>query len=91
MTSHPDACVLWRPTSVRARRRDPAQGDEITLSISGNLKEEYGGTAIEGQDCVTVVGPETEMPEFTTIAVPVAITLGFLLFFSYRRRRKEAY
>ena len=30
-------------------------GETIPLTITGNLKEEYGGTAIEGQDCVRVL------------------------------------
>ena len=29
------------------------------------------------------------IPEFTTIAVPVAAILGLLLFFNYRKRKKE--
>jgi len=29
------------------------------------------------------------IPEFTTIAVPVAGILGLLLFFNYRKRKKE--
>ncbi|MCK5476298.1 MAG: hypothetical protein KAI55_00085 [Candidatus Aenigmarchaeota archaeon] len=31
------------------------QGETIPLTISGTLKEEYGGTQIEGQDCVWVL------------------------------------
>ena len=34
------------------------------------------------------VGFET-IPEFTTIAIPVATVLGLLFFFNYRKRRKE--
>ncbi|MCK5699030.1 MAG: hypothetical protein KAH93_04220, partial [Candidatus Aenigmarchaeota archaeon] len=30
-------------------------GETIPLTITGNLKEEEGGTAIEGQDCVLVL------------------------------------
>ena len=32
---------------------------------------------------------ENEIPEFSTIALPVASILGLLFFFNYRKRRKE--
>jgi uncharacterized protein YfaS (alpha-2-macroglobulin family) len=33
--------------------------------------------------------PEEEIPEFSSIALPVASILGLLFFFNYRKRRKE--
>jgi hypothetical protein len=36
------------------------------------------------QDCV----PTCEIPEFTTIAIPVAVILGLLFFFNHRKRSK---
>jgi hypothetical protein len=79
-----DLTLKFKTQEVVATLGNPAPEDEITLVITGNLLD---GTPFTGYDCVKIVGPE--MPEFTTIAVPVAITLGMLLFFSYRKRRKE--
>jgi hypothetical protein len=35
----------------------PLDGQTISLTITGNLKEENGGTPIEGEDCVWVLKP----------------------------------
>ena len=33
--------------------------------------------------------PDTHIPEFSTIAIPIASILGLLFFFSYRKRRRN--
>lgn len=35
----------------------PLDGLTILLTITGNLKEENGGTPIEGEDCIWVLNP----------------------------------
>ena len=37
----------------------------------------------------TVTEPTTPIPEFSTIAIPVAGMLGLLFFYNYRKRRRE--
>ena len=34
-------------------------------------------------------GDNTHIPEFSTIAIPIASILGLLFFFSYRKRRRN--
>jgi len=67
-----------------------------TASVEIILSGQYGTTnvdyAIKAGDLVrdgTVFGPshEVPIPEFTTIAIPVAAILGLLFFFNHRKRR----
>ena len=53
-----------------------------TGSSSGN-REEYHVVQIDDRDFTTPI------PEFTTIAIPVASILGLLFFFNHRNRKKE--
>ena len=39
---------------VQVLRLKEAPGTTITLTITGNLKEEFGGTPFQGQDCIRV-------------------------------------
>ena len=80
---------------------DPNAYEDVTLSVTSALsceissrkKTKVTGTSQNGLDCgVTItdsVIKETHnVPEFTTIATPVAAILGLLFLFS-RRKRKE--
>ena len=50
----------------------------------------YGGNAANGEVEDYMVNIEnTEIPEFSTIALPVAAILGLLFFFNHRKRRKD--
>jgi hypothetical protein len=52
------------------------------------VEEESGSSGIYHFRLVASEGGEfTTVPEFTTIAVPVAAILGLFLFFNYRKRR----
>jgi hypothetical protein len=44
---------------------------------------------IGGGDLGGYVPPDPEIPEFSTIAIPVASILGLLFFFNYRKRKRE--
>lgn len=39
---------------VETLNLDDVAGDTIPLTLTGNLKEEYGGTPIRGQDCIRI-------------------------------------
>ena len=39
---------------VRALRLKEVAGVTVTLTVTGNLKEEFGGTPFQGQDCIQV-------------------------------------
>jgi hypothetical protein len=50
----------------------------------------YGGNAVSGEVEDYMVNIEnTEIPEFSTIAIPVAGVLGLMFFFNYRKRRRD--
>lgn len=50
----------------------------------------YGGDAANGEvEDYRVNIETTEIPEFSTIALPVAAILGLLFFFNHRKRRKD--
>ena len=59
--------------------------------------EQYANATTQGTSVVVNPGPggdevgryPTPIPEFSTIAIPVASILGLLFFFNYRKRRKE--
>jgi hypothetical protein len=40
-------------------------GERVTLTLSANLKEEFGGTALSGQDDIKVLGkkPKPKQPK----------------------------
>jgi hypothetical protein len=58
---------------------------DIVVDVDGNTKYDAG---IDALDSNVDVGFEA-IPEFSTIALPVASILGLLFFFNYRKRRKE--
>ena len=47
------------------------------------------GTVIWGDDASIWAEVESGIPEFTTIAIPVASILGLLFFFNHRKHKKE--
>jgi len=50
----------------------------------------YGGNAADGEvEDYKVNIENTEIPEFSTIAIPVAGILGLMFFFNYRKRRRD--
>ena len=62
-------------------------GDTYTLELRvSNAKDStYDSYALFDYIILT----DTEIPEFSTIALPVASILGLLFFFNYRKRRRE--
>jgi len=40
---------------MRARLDNFKNRDEIALILKGNLKEEFDGTPIQGQDCIVIL------------------------------------
>lgn len=50
-----DLTLKFKTQEVKELLSDDDLDLMVTLTIIGNLKEEYGGTAIEGQDCVWVI------------------------------------
>jgi hypothetical protein len=58
---------------------------DIVVDVDGNG---YYDAAIDALDSNMDVGFEG-IPEFSTIAIPVASILGLLFFFNHRKRRKE--
>jgi len=70
----------------------------VTIILAGDFKNDPNSVAYAikaGNEIVasdTVNGPVAacnEIPEFSTIAIPVASILGLLFFFNYRKRRRE--
>jgi hypothetical protein len=49
----------------------------------------YTGSAADGEVEDYMVNIETSIPEFSTIAIPVAGILGLMFFFNYRKRRRD--
>lgn len=55
-----------------------------------NMCSFYEGNAVSGEVEDYMVNIEnTEIPEFSTIAIPVAGILGLMFFFNYRKRRRD--
>jgi hypothetical protein len=50
-----DLTLKFKIQEVKELLSDADLDLEITLTIIGNLKEEFGGTSIKGQDCVWVI------------------------------------
>jgi len=50
LTAHFDVKTLVNSLQLKKTR-----GDTVTLTLTGKLKEEYGGQSIRGQDCVAVL------------------------------------
>jgi hypothetical protein len=49
------------PELVEKLKLDEVAGETIPLTLTGNLKEEFSGTAIRGEDCISVLkekGPQ---------------------------------
>jgi len=69
-------------------------GSAGAADVSYGEDEQYTNNATQGTSVVVNPDPgdpvgEYYIPEFSTIAIPVAAVLGLLFFFSYRRHRKE--
>ena len=64
--------------------------------VSYGEDEQYTNATTQGTSVVgnqdpgdVVVGNVPHIPEFSTIAIPVASILGLLFLFNYRKRRRE--
>ena len=63
---------------------------EGTFDIVVDVDENgYYDAAIDALDSNMEVGFEGQIPEFSTIAIPIASILGLLFFFNHRKHRKE--
>lgn len=60
---------------------------DIVVDVNGNGYYDEGIDALDDMD-VGDAGLET-IPEFSTIAIPVASILGLMFFFNYHKRRRE--
>jgi hypothetical protein len=58
---------------------------DIVVDVNGNGDYDAGTDALDSNVEVGFEG----IPEFSTIAIPVASILGLLFFFNYRKRRRE--
>jgi hypothetical protein len=75
----------------------PAEGrsigipyDSWEVGATGEFHGPYMFTWYGGDDCYYIYNWKTEyIPEFSTIAIPVASILGLLFFFNRRKHRKE--
>jgi hypothetical protein len=75
--------------------------DSFTYAGTGTMSgtDTLTGTGISyilfydqgGKVCISTLTftPQTPIPEFSTIALPVASILGLMFFFNHRKRRKE--
>ena len=86
-------------TGITGIKFDKGYGDNETRTVSFTLQPDFEIGEVEvcikaGQDdpaCGDVTGPvncNVPIPEFTTIAIPVAAILGLMFFFNHRKRRK---
>ena len=58
--------------------------DLINTNWTGGVEPDYNDVVVE------LTGKDLELiPEFTTIAIPVAAILGLVLFYSHRKRKEE--
>ena len=58
--------------------------DLINTNWTGGVEPDYNDVVVE------LTGKDLELiPEFTTIAIPVAAILGLVLFYNYRKRKEE--
>ena len=69
-------------------------GSAGAADVSYGADEQYTNNTqstsiVVDQDPGDPVGKLTTVPEFSTIAIPVASVLGLLFLFNYRRRRRE--
>jgi hypothetical protein len=60
---------------------------DIVVDVNHNQKYDKGTDVLDDMDVDGSAGFET-VPEFSTIAIPVASILGLLFFFNLRKRRK---
>jgi hypothetical protein len=61
---------------------------DIVVDVGGDGYYNVSTDALDDMDVSNTAGFET-IPEFSTIAIPVASILGLLFFFNYRKRRRE--
>ncbi len=69
-------------------------GGAGAADVSYGEEEQYtnatqGTSVVVNPDCVDAPPFTHAVPEFSTIAIPVASVLGLLFLFNYRRRRRE--
>lgn len=50
-----DLTLKFKKADVVAAIGDVEDGEVLSLMLTGNLKEEFGGTAIAGSDCVVII------------------------------------
>ena len=91
-----DGTTLWSKGCADGSYKDhPWASWSWTAPASGTYTLElgianYGDNAVDSYALFDyVVLTDTAIPEFSTIALPVASILGLLFFFNHRKRRKE--
>jgi hypothetical protein len=88
--SLPDQAISSNEEGVSIYLTNVEQASGITVTEEANLtravspKDDCPASPVIALNTPT---PETEIPEFATIALPVAGILGIFLFFSHRKRK----
>jgi hypothetical protein len=77
----PSAGTTEYDITVMIKAEAGTQGDDYTLYFEDIQSGKW--------DKASASVPLTAVPEFTTIAIPVASILGLLFYFNHRKRRKE--
>ena len=99
-TATSDISMIWNATNpngtdgtsyyfdleVRAKNPPASEGLSFKVHLHDNEGNSYNPGAYEEAEG-TCHG--TTVPEFTTIAIPVAAILGLVLFYSHRKRKEE--
>ena len=101
-TNETGATSGWIESGVYWNWGKPNSGNDENLSLevcanssapqnTGYLFEVFdtGGTIFAGPETASGTTMGTTIPEFATIAIPVAAILGLVLFYNYRKRKEE--
>jgi len=67
----------------------PPAAYAFDIIFDDNQDGKYNSTDGDLIDKLDCSGFKTQIPEFATIAIPVAAILGLVLFYSYRKRKEE--